>query len=69
MERKLGSRLRVAKRGRWARVGSAVVRVAARGIGPAQLLELLHGMSEEDQNTFKRNMGPHGRDDVSFYGG
>ena len=22
-------------------------------------------MSEEDQNTFKRNMGPHGGDDVS----
>ena len=37
----------------------------ARGISPAQLLELLRGMSEEDQNTFKRNMGPHGGDDVS----
>ena len=38
---------------------------SARGVCPAQLLELLRGMSEEDQNTFKRNMGPHGGDDVS----
>ena len=38
---------------------------SARGISPAQLLELLRGMSEEDQNTFKRNMGPHEGDDVS----
>ena len=38
---------------------------SARGISPAQLLELLCGMSEEDQNTFKRNMGPHGGDNVS----
>ena len=28
-------------------------------------MELLRGMSEEDQATFKRNMGPHGGDDVS----
>ena len=26
-------------------------------MSPARLLELLHGMSEEDQATFKRNMG------------
>ena len=32
---------------------------------PAWLLELLHGMLEEDQATFKRNMGPHGGDYVS----
>ena len=38
---------------------------SARGTSPFQLLELLRGMSEEDQNTFKRNMGPHGGDDVS----
>ena len=38
---------------------------SARGISPARLLELLHGMSEEDQATFKRNMGPHGGDDLS----
>ena len=38
---------------------------SARGNGPARLLELPHGMSEEDQATFKRNMGPHGGDDVS----
>ena len=37
---------------------------SARGISPARLLELLRGMSEEDQDTFKRNMGPHGGDDV-----
>ena len=28
---------------------------SARGKSPARLLELLHGMSEEDQATFKRN--------------
>ena len=33
---------------------------SARGISPARLLELLHGMSEADQATFKRNMGPRG---------
>ena len=44
--RRLGSRRRVAKRGRWARVGLA-----------ARLLELLRGTSEEDHDTFKRNMG------------
>ena len=49
----VGSRRMVAKRGRWARVGLAVVRVP-RG-----------ELSEEDQDTFKRNMGPHGGDDVS----
>ena len=38
---------------------------SASGISPARLLELLHGMSEEDQATFKRNMGPHGGGDVS----
>ena len=37
----------------------------ARGVSPARLLELLRGMSEEDQDTFKRNMGPHAGDDVS----
>ena len=29
------------------------------------LMELLRGMSEEDQATFKRKMGSHGGDDVS----
>ena len=38
---------------------------SVRGLSPAQLLELLRGMSEEDQNTFKRNMGPQGGDDVA----
>ena len=42
---------------------------SASGMCPARLLELLHGMSEEDQATFKRNMGPHGGDDVSFIEG
>ena len=37
---------------------------SARGMSPARLLELL-GMSEEDQATFRRNMGPHVGDDVS----
>ena len=38
---------------------------SARGMSPARLLELLLGVSEEDQATFKRNMGPHGGDDLS----
>ena len=38
---------------------------SARVMCPARLLELSHGMSEKDQATFKRNMGPHGGDDVS----
>ena len=38
---------------------------SARGISPDPLLELLRGTSEEDQNTFKRNMGTHGGSDVS----
>ena len=38
---------------------------SARRFSPAQLLELSRGMSEEDEKTFKRNMGPHGGDDVS----
>ena len=38
---------------------------SARRMNPDRLLELLDGMSEEDQATFKRNMGPHGGDDVS----
>ena len=42
---------------------------SARGISPAQLLELLRGVSEEDQNTLKRNMGPHGGDDGSSMAG
>ena len=33
-------------------------------MSPARLLELSRGTSEEDQDTFKRNMGPHGGDDV-----
>ena len=36
-----------------------------RGISPARLQKLPHGMSEEDQATFKRNMRPHGGDDTS----
>ena len=34
-------------------------------MNPDRLLELLHGMSEEDQATFKRDMGPHGGDELS----
>ena len=37
---------------------------SARVMCFARLLELLHGFSEEDQATFKRNMGPRGGDDV-----
>ena len=32
---------------------------------PGYVLELIRGMSEEDQATFKRNYGPYGGDDVS----
>ena len=32
---------------------------------PESMMELLRGMSEENQATFKRNMGSHGVDDVS----
>ena len=39
---------------------------SARGSSPAaRLQEPLRGMPEEDQATFKRNLGPHGGDDVS----
>ena len=34
-------------------------------MNPDYLMELMRGMSEEDQATFKRNMGSHGGDDVS----
>ena len=34
-------------------------------VNPDYLKELLRGMSEEDQATFKRNMGSYGFDDVS----
>ena len=34
-------------------------------VTPDYLMELLRGMSEENQATFKRNMGSHGFDDVS----
>ena len=34
-------------------------------VNPDYLMELMRGMSEEDQATFKRNMGSHGGDDVS----
>ena len=32
---------------------------------PDSVMELLRGMSEEDQATFMRNLGSHGLDDVS----
>ena len=38
---------------------------SARKMNPNRLLELLHGMSEEDQATFKRDMGPNGGDELS----
>ena len=38
---------------------------SARRMNPDRLLELLHGMSEEDQATFKRDMGAHGGDELS----
>ena len=34
-------------------------------VNPDYSVELTRGMSEEDQATFKRNMGSHGGDDVS----
>ena len=38
-------------------------------VSPDYLMELPRGMSEEDQATFKRNMGSHGGDDVSSLDG
>ena len=35
---------------------------------PDSVLELLRGMSEEDQATFKRNYGPYGGDVSSLEG-
>ena len=34
-------------------------------VTPDFIMELMRGMSEENQATFKRNMGSHGLDDVS----
>ena len=65
MVRRLEFRRMVAKRGRLARVGLAVVRVPQESCAMLGFLSSVHGMSEEDQATFKRNMGPHGGDDVS----
>ena len=54
MRRQLGSGLRVARRGRWVRAGLAVDRGRREKLVPLSFPRF----SEEDQNTFKRNMGP-----------
>ena len=50
------------KRGRVGRFGGGS---SPSRVNPDYLMELMRGMSEEDQATFKRNMGSHGGDDVS----
>ena len=65
MVTRLGSRRRVARGGRLGKGRFGGGSSSARGSSPARLLELVQGMSEEDQATSKRNMGPHGGDDVS----
>ena len=46
-------------------VGWAGLAVVPPRAAPGYVLELIRGMSEEDQATFKRNYGPYGGDDVS----
>ena len=63
MERRLGSRLMGVRR----RVGKGRFGGGSSSsrVNPDYLMELLRGMSEEDQATFKRNYGSYGGDDVS----
>ena len=60
--RRLGFRLMGGKRRRVGRFGGGL---SPPRVTPDYLMELMRGMSEEDQATFKRNMGSHGVDDVS----
>ena len=62
MVRRLGSRLMRGKRRRVGRFGGGSSPPRAT---PDYVMELLRGMSEENQATFIRNMGSHGGDDVS----
>ena len=55
-----GGKMRKVGKGRFGGGSSS-----ARRMNPDRLLELLHGVSEEDQATLKRNMGPHGGDELS----
>ena len=48
-----------------ARVGLAVALVPQGELALLRLLKLLRGRSEEDQDTFKGDIGPHGGDEVS----
>ena len=63
----MGFRRRVAKKRKMGKGRFGSGSGSARGISHARLLEFRHGMSEEDQITFKRNMGPYGGDDVSSW--
>ena len=65
MVRRLGSQAEGGKRRKVGKGRFGGGSSSARVMCPARLLELVQGMSEEDQATFKRNMGPHGGDDVS----
>ena len=54
-----------ADRGKRWRVGRFGGGSSPSRVTPDYLMELMRGMSEENQATFKRNMGSHGGDDVS----
>ena len=64
MERRLGSRLIGSKRRRVGK-GRFGGGSSSSRVNPDYHMELLCGMSEEDQATFKRNYGSYGGDDVS----
>ena len=59
-----GSRLRVAERGWWARVGLAVVRVPQGELALLGFLSSYMVCWRRTRPPFKLNMGPHGGDDV-----
>ena len=65
VRRRSESRVRLERSGKLGRVGSAAVRGRLGGIDVNRLLEILHGLSEEDQDLSKRNMEKHGGSDVS----
>ena len=65
MVRRLGYRLMGGKRRGVGRFGGGSSPPRAT---PGYVMELLRGMSEEDQATFKRNYGPDGGDVSSLEG-
>ena len=64
--RRLGSSLMGGKQHRVGRFGGGSSPPRAT---PDYVMELLRGMSEENQATFMRNLGSNGHDDVSSLAG